>query len=117
MKACGIRVGTGPDLAILHRVGEAPRFLTVSGSWISVVHRGDWRALNGFTLSEELIIGERRVYGRLTQAREGSETFPICMELVDIEDGKRGVRREDDGSPNAAKVFSSLRVRAVDRFE
>jgi serine/threonine protein kinase len=118
MKARGIRVG-GEDPATLLLDRVEPRRVTVSGSWINVRPVGYWRALSDRQgiLSGELIIGERRVYVRLTQARTEDGTFPVCMELWDREGGGRGLIRKDDGGPNAAQVFSEVDLKAVDHFE
>ncbi|WP_163995910.1 serine/threonine protein kinase [Pyxidicoccus caerfyrddinensis] len=62
-----------------------------------------------------LIFGER-VFGRITEARVNGRTFPVCFELED-EDKGRGLVREPGGGPDTPKVFSSVTVRAVRRFE
>ena len=79
--------------------------------------------LAGSELTGRLYLGPERVYGRFTQARvlRTGKTYPVCLEL--IESGTRwgqppGVEREDVGGPaDAAVVFSTQTVRAVERFE
>jgi serine/threonine-protein kinase len=70
---------------------------------------------SGTALSGHLILAER-VYGRLTTATVDGRTFPVCFELHDIEGG-RGLVREPNGSAETAKIFSSVDVRAVRKFE
>ncbi|MFY0528736.1 serine/threonine protein kinase [Archangium gephyra] len=69
---------------------------------------------DGTRLSGQLCIGEKRVYGRITQAvTPAGDTFTVCMELYDH--GDRGLEIEPDGG--AVKVHPIADVRAVDRFE
>jgi serine/threonine-protein kinase len=94
-----------------------PQLTPVSPGWTSVRVIGDWNKLPGGTiLSGELIFGEKRVYGRLIQARTGDGTFPVCIELWD-ENGGRGLVRRGDSGPNTAKVFSTMDLKAVEHFE
>ncbi|MFP2925480.1 serine/threonine protein kinase [Pyxidicoccus sp. 3LG] len=68
----------------------------------------------------KLIIGNDRVYGRVTEARRpGGERIPVCLELYDGDKGGRGVIREPGGAadPDSALIFSVADVKAVERFE
>lgn len=78
----------------------------------------DWGKLPQNTLlSGRLIFGDGRVYGRLTEAKvPGGDTFKVCLEMRD-EEGGRGAIREPDGGPESARIFSTVRVRAVSSFE
>ena len=80
--------------------------------------------LAGSELTGRLYLGPERVYGRFTQARvlRTGKTYPVCLELVGRtgawEKTPPGVEREDVGGPaDAAVVFSTQAVRAVERFE
>jgi serine/threonine-protein kinase len=114
MKEHGIVVGARGDGSFFLKLQD-PQVTTVNPGWTNVRVSGKWGKIIGATLSGELIFGER-VYGRMTQARDGDETFPVCIELRD-EEGGRGLIRSDDGGPNSAKVFSIMTLEAVDHFE
>jgi len=78
--------------------------------------------LAGSELTGRLYLGPERVYGRFTQARTRTgKTYPVCLELIgaDTRWGEPpGVDRKDVGGPaDAAVVFSTQYVRAVERFE
>ncbi|MCP3139253.1 serine/threonine protein kinase [Pyxidicoccus xibeiensis] len=90
-------------------VSEGPTTVYISG--------GQFKDMPGAAaLSGRLIFGAR-VFGRLTQAKTpDGKTFPVCFELED-EEGGRGLIREADGGPGTAKVFSSVTVRAVRKFQ
>ncbi|HYO54366.1 serine/threonine-protein kinase [Archangium sp.] len=78
--------------------------------------RGGRTALpNGTRLSGQLCIGEKRVYGRITQAvTPTGDTFTVCMELR--QPGvERGLQIEPDGG--AVRVHPFVDVRTVDRFQ
>ncbi len=75
----------------------------------------DWgRMPGGSVLTGELVFGEERVYGRFTEARtpEG-KWFPVCVQILDEWDGKRGVKLERRSGPDTAMVYSNVRVEAV----
>jgi serine/threonine-protein kinase len=92
------------------------RFITVSGGRTAVYVLGDFEDLPGGTALAGRLIFADRVYGRLTEAQVNGRTFPVCFELDD-EQGGRGVVREPNGSADTAKVFSTVDVRAVRKFE
>ncbi|HZI06035.1 MAG TPA: protein kinase [Archangium sp.] len=78
--------------------------------------------LAGSELTGRLYLGPERVYGRFTQARTHTgKTYPVCLELIGAYTRwgePPGVEREDVGGPaDAAVVFSTQYVRAVERFE
>ena len=83
---------------------------------------GDWdtpsgqTALPGYTrLSGRLYFGEKRVYGRFTEARTPSgETYPVCMELWD--DGELGAAIKPESTPGKPLVSVNADARVVDRF-
>ncbi|HSP80801.1 MAG TPA: serine/threonine-protein kinase, partial [Myxococcaceae bacterium] len=68
-------------------------------------------------LSGELYFGGERVYARFTEARlPDGELVPVCMESW--EEGKRGSEVMERGSdPRTVKIFSVVKVRAVDHFK
>lgn len=94
-------------------------FITVREGPTSVRLLQDWKKLPWHTtFSGRLVFGDRRIYGRLTEARTRDGEFPVCVELVDLDlDREGGLVREPDGNPETARVFSTLKVRAVNRFE
>ncbi len=64
-----------------------------------------------------LFFGEKRVYGRFTQLQlPTGETYPVCLELRDRNEGL-GIELKARLGPDTARVFSSVRVRAVRRFQ
>ena len=87
----------------------------------SIEVQGDWdvdgrTALpNGTRLSGQLCIGEKLVYGHITQAvTPTGDTFTVCMELK--QPGvERGLEIEPDGG--AIRVHPFVDVRTVDRFQ
>jgi eukaryotic-like serine/threonine-protein kinase len=76
------------------------------------------RAGGNIFLSGTLTIGEERVYGRFTQARiRDGQPFPVCFEMRDYINFKRGSARFRNGSPGTARIYSTQRVEAVRSFE
>jgi serine/threonine-protein kinase len=75
----------------------------------------------GTVLSGRLFFTADRVYGLFTEAKTpDGATYPVCLELVDdgAEWNERGTEREDVGGPaDAAVVWSTQAVRAVERFK
>jgi serine/threonine-protein kinase len=89
---------------------------------------GDWDTPTGKTalptntrLSGRIYFGEKRVYGRFTEARTPSgETYPVCMELWDNDqwgyDRLGAAMEEPESKPGKPQVSPSADVRVVDRF-
>lgn len=85
---------------------------------------GDWdmpsgkTALPGETLLHgRLYFGEKRVYGRFTEARTPhGDTYKVCLELRDTS-GNFGLEIEPGSEPGNILVAPTARVRAVDHFE
>jgi serine/threonine-protein kinase len=102
-------------------VKEGPISLELAADWEvgpQAYFRGGRTVLpHGTRLSGQLCIGEKRVYGRITQAvTPAGDTFTVCVELYDSpEVHKRGLEIEPDGG--AIKVRPLVFVMAVDRFE
>ncbi|MFY0568943.1 serine/threonine protein kinase [Archangium lansingense] len=100
-------------------VKEGPISLELVGAWkvgTDAMGRGGRLALpNGTRLSGQLCVGEKHVYGRITQAvTPTGDTFTVCMELW--ESGLyRGLEIEPDGG--AIKVRPRVEVKTVARFE
>ncbi|MBM7115397.1 protein kinase [Archangium primigenium] len=93
--------------------------LELAGAWEEGVDGLSWGGRvvlpNGTRLTGQLCIGEKRVYGRITQAvTPTGDTFTVCMELYD-QTGDRGLEIELDGG--AIKVFPRVEVKTVERFE
>ena len=99
---------------------EATAFLLPHNQWtavsegrVTVFTKRDWESVPfGVTLSGQLTLGEKRAYIRLTQAQSGNDTFPVCIEVYDREEGHRGPLRREDG-----KIFSEVLLVAVDHFK
>jgi serine/threonine-protein kinase len=122
MEELGIRIGA-TAYAEFPVDGSAQR-VTVRESTPMLVFPPERKfgQLAGSELTGRLYLGPERVYGRFTQARTYTgKTYPVCLELVGRSTGwgePPGVGREDVGGPaDAAVVFSTQAVRAVERFE
>jgi serine/threonine-protein kinase len=116
MAKWGIQLGDN-HLATFAVEGSA-RVITVSeGPTTVYITGGQFKKLPGAAaLSGRLIVADR-VYGRLTEAEVDGRTFPVCFELEDHHEGVRGLVREPNGGADTAKVFSSVTVKAVSRFQ
>jgi len=83
---------------------------------------GDWDTPTGKTalptrtrLSGRIYIGQKRVYGRFTEARtRAGQTYPVCLELWD--DDELGSAIEPESAPGKPLVSIAADVRVVDRF-
>jgi serine/threonine-protein kinase len=107
-------------------VQEGPFSMRVGGHW--TVGRGPTGAGGQIALPDNTILsgrlyfGEKRVYGRFTEARTpNQETIPVCMELIEGASGRgkrvRGIEPESIEG-NTAKVWPrGFDVQAVERFE
>ncbi|MFE8599845.1 serine/threonine-protein kinase [Archangium violaceum] len=100
-------------------VKDGPISLELSGAWevgLDTRGRGGRVVLpDGTRLSGQLCVGEKLVYGRITQAvTPAGDTFTVCMELWDVV-GHRGLEIEPDGG--AIKVRPRVQVKTVERFE
>ncbi len=99
-------------------IGAGARVITVNEGPATVyITGGDLKKLPGGTVLSGQLIFADRVYGRLTEAKVDGRTFPVCFELEDIEERARGLVREPNGSVDTVKVFSSVTVKAVRKFE
>ena len=100
-------------------VKEGPFSLELEADWdvgTDAWGRGGRTALpRGTRLSGQLCIGEKRVYGLITQAvTPTGDSFTVCMELYEGR-GRRGVEIEPDGG--AVRVHPFVEVQTVDRFQ
>ena len=71
--------------------------------------------LSGKILSGTFSIGEERVYGRFTEARDpkgDGQPFPVCFEMLDGLKGGRGAIRDRDG-----RIYSTVELMAVRHFK
>jgi serine/threonine-protein kinase len=117
MEKLGIHIGDHIEAFLLS--GPVTEIIPVKEGWTSVRLAGRWEDLRaGTILKGRLLFGGKRVYGRFTEAQnfEGTRTWPVCMELLNGED-KRGVELEPGSTAEAAQVFNSVGVKAVDRFQ
>lgn len=100
------------------------RVITVSSGEATVTLRQDSGTLvHGSTLTGQLIVTDKRVYGRFTRARlPNGETFPVCFEIAAYttqsdEYGKPGTSVEEPApEPGLARIFSTQWVFAARRF-
>ncbi len=118
MEALGIHIGN-QEPATFHLTAASASFITVREGNTTLSLIGNMGKLPDRTLlSGRLIFGEGRVYGRLTDAQvPGGETFKVCLEVRDDEQGGRGSIRQPGGGPESARIFSTVSVRAVNRFK
>jgi len=94
------------------------RYVTMSeGPTTVYVTGGDFEKLPGATALSGRLIFADRVYGRLMEAEVDGRTFPVCFELEDHTEGVRGLVRKPNGSADTPKVFSTVTVKAVRKFE
>ncbi len=116
MKELGIHIG---DTATGHfPVEGGAKPVTVRESTLFTTNM-KFGQLGPVFLTGRLYLGPERVYGRFTQAEDGTgKTYPVCLELVHRDERTLGAERKDvGGPPDAAVVISTQAVRAVDRFE
>ncbi|MDC0713210.1 serine/threonine-protein kinase [Stigmatella sp. ncwal1] len=118
MEKLKIEVGDRRDASFFFEPKNAQPTPVTEGS-VRIALMDEMGGLPGLsTLFGQLIFGER-IYGRFTRARseDGRIDVPVCIELVDVGDHARGTWREASESSGTVKVFSSVRVKAVDYFE
>ncbi|MFY0582456.1 serine/threonine protein kinase [Cystobacter fuscus] len=115
MEALGLHNVLRHDASFLNATGE---YIPVREGDTTIELLGDWGKLPHMTrLSGRLLFGDGRVYGRFTEAKvPGGGTFKVCLEMLDGQ-GRRGAGRKPDGRPESARIFSSVRVKAVESFE
>jgi predicted Ser/Thr protein kinase len=112
-------IGLGDDNEAVFLSGPITEVISVREGWTRVQLSGRFKGLPpGAILKGRLIFGGERVYGRFTEAQEaeGSRTWPICMEMLNTSE-ERGLKLKPDSTAEAAKVFNSVVVDAVDRFK
>jgi predicted Ser/Thr protein kinase len=112
-------IGIGDDKEAVFFSGPTAEVTSVREGWTSMRLAGRWKGLPPFTiLKGRLLFGSERVYGRFTEAQEprGSRTWPVCLELLNTSE-ERGLELEPGSTAEAAKVFNSVVVKAVDRFK
>ncbi|NOK12781.1 serine/threonine-protein kinase [Corallococcus exercitus] len=115
MKERGIRMG---DKYVAAFDFSRPRIMSVSEGPTQFLLAEDVGSLPGGTAVSGRLIVRDRVYGRLTWAvtRQG-DSFPVCLEVFAEEGGRGMVREPGDDSPSSARVFTTVRVKAVHEFE
>ncbi|MFY0583629.1 hypothetical protein ACN28S_63385 [Cystobacter fuscus] len=128
MKTLGIGIGdTG--LVSLTSFDEESKFITVREGVTSarlvvggaLNSRPDerWKlpaGRAGTIFSGKLHFGDGRAYFRFTEARTPTgDTYKVCLDAG--AQSRSGVPVKPDGGPETAKVFSSMGVEAVRRFE
>ncbi|MBZ4416097.1 serine/threonine-protein kinase [Myxococcus sp. RHSTA-1-4] len=107
----------GHDHLATFETEHSARVIAVSeGRTTLYITGGQFKNMPAVELSGRLIFGDR-IYGRLTGAKVNGRTAPVCFELEDLTERVRGLVREPNGSADTAKVFSSVTVVAVRKFE
>lgn len=117
MAELGIGIGDGTEAIFLS--GPITQVIPVREGWTSVQLAGRFKDLPpGVILKGRLIFGGERIYGRFTEAQnaESTRTWPVCMELLN-HDNERGLPMKPGSTAEAAKVFNSVVVKAVDHFK
>jgi serine/threonine-protein kinase len=118
MKKAGYRMGDIHGAMILPSKSAEHIFVHPGSAALNGHYResGDGAHIRRF--SGRLLFGEDRVYGRFTEAElRSGEVLPVCFELFDFNSRKTGVEMEARSGPDTARVFSTVHVRAVPRFE
>jgi serine/threonine-protein kinase len=108
-------------LMVTFHTSGGGRVITVSGGEATVMLRQTSGTLvAGSTLTGQLIVTDKRVYGRFTRARlPNGETFPVCFEISEFKAGEEvaGISVEEPApEPGLARIFSTQGVEAVTRF-
>jgi len=113
----GLRLGEREPTAYFAYITGRPALIDVRQGPASLTLAGDWGNLPNKTLFfGQLYFGDKRVYGRITEARTPSgETFPVCMELSDTSGGRGLIIRSSSG--DAFTVGAIVHVVPVDHFE
>jgi serine/threonine-protein kinase len=115
-KTLGIRIGEVKEVAFPFVGNPHPIAVREGINFLSLV--GNWKKLPDRTVLTVNLYFADRIYGRVTQARTPSgDTFPVCMELLDVEDRKRGALIEPGSGPEKVLVYSLAYVKAVEEFE
>jgi serine/threonine-protein kinase len=117
MAELGIAIGDDRLGVLLS--GPITEVISVKEGWTSVRLAGRFKGFPpGVILKGRLLFGGERVYGRFIEAQEpkGSRTWPVCMELLN-HDNERGLPMKPGSTAEAAKVFNSVGVKAVDHFK
>jgi eukaryotic-like serine/threonine-protein kinase len=112
-------IGIGDDNEAVFLSGGLREVIPVREGFTRARLVGLWEGLPPRAiLKGRLIFGGERVYGRFTEAQEanGSRTWPVCMELLNTSEA-RGLELEPGSTADVAKVFNSVVVKAVDRFQ
>jgi serine/threonine-protein kinase len=90
---------------------DSPVFLF--GGWVTSTDQVTLP--HGTRMSGRIYFGEKRVYGRFTEARTPTgQTYPVCLELWD--DGELGSAIKPESAPGNPLVSIGADVRVVDRF-
>ncbi|NNB85388.1 serine/threonine protein kinase [Corallococcus exiguus] len=95
-----------------------PHVMSVHEGPTELILVGRWESMPSNTVLSGRLLMRDRIYGRLTWATTPKgESFPICLEVYS-EDGGRGMEREPgDDSASSARIFTTVQVQAVSKFE
>jgi serine/threonine-protein kinase len=118
-----LNIDIGDNEYALFTSGPVAEVISVREGWASLRLFAPFEDLpDGSILKGRLLFGSERVYGRFTEAQEYKKkgvygrTWPVCLELLD-HTGKRGMEMKPGSTADTAKVFNSVEVKAVERFQ
>ena len=117
MRALGLGIGAR-EIFAFHTEGAMP--ITVRPGPVTVELSRDWVKMDGpVRFTGELLFGQGRVYGRFTQAHtQDGQTHTVCFDLYEVEeDNERGALMEPGSGSDTARIWSTVELRAVRRFE
>jgi hypothetical protein len=116
-------IDIGDEEQAVFTFGETGKLISVREGWTSVEIITPLEDLPvGSILKGRLLFGSERVYGRFTEAQERKDgevtgrSWPVCFELLD-RSKERGMEMESGSTADTAKVWNSVKVKAVDSFK
>jgi serine/threonine-protein kinase len=124
MKAMGLAIGA-EHTAVFFIDGEPiiSKYITVyPGQRFTLFINGPFGEFPAPTLyNGELVFGEGRVYGRITQAQTpGGQTYRVCFNMHGpgmAPEDRNYLPMEPGSRPGAARIFTSVWMRAVRHFK
>ncbi|WP_164008372.1 serine/threonine protein kinase [Pyxidicoccus trucidator] len=122
MKKLEIRMGATGDIYFLE-MAKPNAVVTVREQRVRVYVGPSLGKLNNGILEGRLMLGDR-VYGRFTEgySKGGKERFPVCLELVRVDERERrfkpGIEPEPNSlGPDTARIWSAQTVQMVTSFD
>jgi serine/threonine-protein kinase len=116
MRKAGYHMGYHRSAVISPSIGAEWIFVRPGSATLKGLQTGHGAQVRRF--SGRLLFGGERVYGRFTEAELASgEVIPVCFELYDFNSGKTGVAMKGHSGTDSARIFSTVNLRVVRRFE